>query len=101
MLILSNKTFFQVQKNSIACDWNYFFIKDLMCLFLERGKGREKEKERNINVWLPLERSLLGGLTRPATQACALTGNQTCNPLVCRPAFNPLSYTSQERNYFK
>ena len=31
----------------------------------------------------------------PATQARALTGNQTNNPLLCRPALNPLSYTSQ------
>ena len=41
-------------------------------LFLE-GEGREKQRERNINVWLPLERPLLG--TWPATQACAQTGN--------------------------
>ena len=33
----------------------------------------------------------------PETQACALTGNQTGNPLVCRPALNPLSYTSQAK----
>ena len=33
--------------------------------------------------------------TRPATQACALTGNGTSSPLVRRPAFNPLSHTSQ------
>ena len=38
-------------------------------------------------------RPLLG--TWPATQACALTGNQTGDPLVCRPALQPLSYTSQ------
>ena len=31
----------------------------------------------------------------PATQACALTGNQTCNPLVCRLVLNPLSHASQ------
>ena len=31
------------------------------------------EEERNINVWLPLMRPLLG--TWPATQAHALTGN--------------------------
>ena len=35
-------------------------------LFLERGEG----KERDINVWLPLERPLQG--TWPKTQACAL-----------------------------
>ena len=49
------------------------FFKDFIYLFLERGEGREKERERNINVWLPLARPLLG--TWPATQECALTGN--------------------------
>ena len=64
-----------------------------MYLFLERGEGREKERERNINVWLPLERPLLG--TWPATQARALTGNRTGDPLDLGPALNPLSHTSQ------
>ena len=31
-----------------------FFKKDLIYLFLERGRGKEKEMQRNINVWLPL-----------------------------------------------
>ena len=39
---------------------------------LERGEG-EKERKRNIHVWLPLARPPQG--TWPATQACALTGN--------------------------
>ena len=44
-----------------------------------RQRGREKkERERNINVWSPLECPVLG--TWPATQACALTGNRTGNP---------------------
>ena len=63
----------------------FFFLK----IFLERGE----EKERNINVWLPLVYPLLGA--RPTTQECALTGNWTSNPLVHRPVPNPLSYTSQ------
>ena len=42
-----------------------------------------------MNVWVPVMCPLLG--TRPATQACALTENQTSNPLVRRPALNPLS----------
>ena len=29
---------------------NLFFFKDLTYLFLERGEGREKERQRNINV---------------------------------------------------
>ena len=44
-------------------------------------------------MWLPLAHSQLG--TWPATQACALTGNRTGDPLVCKPALNPLSHTSQ------
>ena len=33
--------------------------------------------------------------TWPATQACALTGNRTSDPLVHRWALSPLSHTSQ------
>ena len=67
------------------------FSKDFIYLFLDRG--REKERERNIHVWLPHTRPLLG--TWPATQACALTGNPTGNLSVPRPALNPLSHASQ------
>ena len=55
--------------------------------------GREKERERKINVWLPLMCSPLR--TWLATQACAVTGNQTGDLLVHRLVLNPLSYTSQ------
>ena len=58
----------------------YSLFKDFIYLFLERGEGRNIEWERNINVWLPLTRPSVG--TRPTTQACALTGNQTGEPLV-------------------
>ena len=68
----------------------FFNFKDFIC-FLERG--REGERERNISVWLPLVCPQLG--LWAATQACALTGNQTSDPLVCRLALNPLSHTSQ------
>ena len=44
-------------------------------------------------MWLSLAHPLLG--TWPRTQAYALTGNQTGDPLVRRPLLNPLSYTSQ------
>ena len=33
---------------------NNHFSKILFIYFLERGEGKEKEKERNISVWLPL-----------------------------------------------
>ena len=74
---------------------NHFFFFLRFYLFLERGEGREKERERNIDVWLPLAHLPLG--TWPTTQACALTGNRTYNPLVRRQALNPLGYTSQDQ----
>ena len=37
--------------------------------FLERGEGREKERERHINVWLPLP--------------CPPLGDLACNPGLC------------------
>ena len=49
------------------------FLK-IIYLFLGRGEGKEKDRERNIDG-LPLTCPPLG--TWPATQACALTGNQT------------------------
>ena len=76
----------------VVCKY-LFFLWFLFYLCLDRGEGREKERKRNINVWLPLMHLQPG--TWPATQACALTGNQTRDPLVHRPSLNPLSYTSQ------
>ena len=49
------------------------FFPDFIYSFLESGEGNEKEREQNINVWLPLELPLLG--TWPVTQACVLTRN--------------------------
>ena len=78
--------------NSVVSFFSFLF-KDFIYLFLERGEGKEKERERNINVWLPLTRPLLGTWSTP--QACALTRNQTLNPLLRRPVLNPLSHTSR------
>ena len=90
--------FFYYKKISIAIDktltqsedwiaiiylcWFSFFLK-IFYLFLERGEGRQKERERHINVWLLLVWSPLG--TLPATQACTLSGNRNGDPLVCSP----------------
>ena len=71
-----------------TCNDSFFKI---FYLFIFRQRGREKERERNINVWLLLAHPPLG--TRPTTQACVLTGNQTGKPLACRPALYPLSHT--------
>ena len=42
------------------CFWN--FLKILCIYFWREGKEREKERERNINVWLPLMRPPPGDL---------------------------------------
>ena len=44
---------------------------DMLTDFREKGREGEREREGNINVWLPLVCPLLG--TWPATEACALT----------------------------
>ena len=69
------------------------FLKNFIYWLLERWERREKKREKNISVWLPLPCPHLG--TWPTTQACALTGNRTRDSLVCRPVLNPLSHTSQ------
>ena len=61
----------------------------VLLFFREKGV-----REGNISVWLPLGYPLLG--TWPTTQACALTGNQTGDPLVRKQALIPPSHTSQE-----
>ena len=69
----------------LAMEWGFFaffFFKDFIYLFPERGEVGEEERERNINVWLPRVHSQLG--TWPATQACALTGNRTGDTLLHR-----------------
>ena len=96
---LSRKKGILSRRMSLLCSfpWTVLNIlilkKYLINLFLERGEGKEKERERNVNVWLSLTFPLLG--TWPTTQACALTGNQTGDPLVHRLVLNPLSHTSQ------
>ena len=81
-----------------SADLFYFFFKHFIYLFLERGQGREKERETNVDVW-EKHRSFASHTpptgTWPVTQACALTGNQTSDILVCRTMLNPLSHTSQ------
>ena len=67
-------------------------------LFIFRKWGREGERERNINVLLPVMYPLPGAW--PSTQACALTGNRTGDPLVCRLALNLLSHTIQGYSLF-
>ena len=71
----------------------FFFNKYFIYLFLEKGEEREKERERKYHCvvasHMPSTRDL------PETQAYALSGNQTSDLLVCKPALSPLSHTSQ------
>ena len=58
-----------------------FFLREgILCLkifnlflFLPKRERWEKDRKRNIRVWLPLAHPLLS--TCPATQACTMTGN--------------------------
>ena len=70
------------------------FKKDFIYLLLEKGKG--KEKERNVRkTYQSASSHTPPNGTWPATQACALTGIRTGNLSVCRPGLNPLSHTHQ------
>ena len=62
-------------------------------LFVFRERGREGERKEEKHQCVIASGPKLG--TCPATQACALTGNQTGDPLILRPLLNPLSYISQ------
>ena len=68
-----------VNKDGVGCVkklYTEYFLR--FYLFIFRERGRKGERERNINVWLPLKHPLLG--TWPATWASALTGNQIRDP---------------------
>ena len=65
-----------------------------MYLFIYRQRGREGEGEgEKCQCLVASHVPPLGSW--PATQECALTGNQTSDSLVHRPMLRPLSYTSQ------
>ena len=79
----------------------YLFMYLFIYLFereREREEERDKEWEKNINVpekyppgayHVPLTKALA------TTEACVLTGNQTGDLPVHRPALSPLSHTNQ------
>ena len=78
-------------------------FKDFIYLSLDRWEGREKERERNINLWKDNSISCLSQAPywgpSPETQACAWLGIEWGNLLVRGPVLNPLRHTPQ--NYFR
>ena len=71
----------------------------ILFIFIFREKGKEGEREEGKHKCVVASQYPLLG-TWPATQACALTGNQTGDPLVPKPVLNPLSRTSQGCMYY-
>ena len=71
----------------------FYFLKNYLFIFRERGKEKERG-ERNNQCVVASHAPHTGNLAS-TTQAYALTRNRTCDPLVCRPALNPLSHISQ------
>ena len=71
----------------------FCFLFFLKILFIFRERGRQREREGNISMWLPL--------------ACPQMGNLACNPGMCpdwetnqqrfgsQASTNPLSHTRQ------
>ena len=78
-----NVNFLQIIAGKIA-SISFSFLKDFIYLFLEKGEGREREREtlmgerashQLLPVWAPAG--------RPAHQACAPTRNRTGDLSLC------------------
>ena len=74
----------------------FFFRKRFYVFIFREENGRRKRGRETSMCGCPFCAPCAPLLqTWPASQACALAGNQTGDPLVCRPVLNPLSHTSQ------
>ena len=89
-------SFFSQSTSLVSSSLYISFLKDSI-YFGRQGKDRRNRREtlmcERIIDRLTLTRPQPG--IWPATQACALTGNQTGDLLVCGTMPNPLSHTSQ------
>ena len=70
----------------------FFFFLDFIYLFLERAEGKEKEGEKH-QCMVASHMSFAGDLA--CKPGMCLDWESNSDPLVCKPALNPLSYTSQ------
>ena len=75
------------------CHWNFIiYFLNIYYLFIFRtGEGREKEGEKHQCVVVTCMLPTGDPAHKPGM--CPM-GNQTGDPLVCRPAINPLSHNS-------
>ena len=81
---------------SYAFSFLFFLFKKIFYLFIFRERRREGEREGEKHqcvVASPVPST--GGPTWPATQACALTGKRTGDPLVFGLVLHPLNHASQ------
>ena len=89
---------FDALPSECVCVWRTCFLKkDFIYLFLERAEGREKDRERNINVWLPLGMPTKDLDCNP--DMCR-DWNGTSNPLVHRSALSPVSHQPGQTSLF-
>ena len=76
----------------------FFFLFLRFYLFIFRERGREGEKERNINVWLPLMWPPLGTWRSNPSMCPDWESNR--QPFGLQPALNPLTYARQGGFFF-
>ena len=70
---------------------SFIFLRFYLLVFRKRGREGKREGEKHhcvVAVHAPPARDL-------ACNPGALTGNWTSDPLIHRPALNPLSHTNQ------
>ena len=94
-LIISNTCSWGKKNPLSRLEIEYSLFLRFFCLFIYIWEGRE----RNIMCGC-LSCAPYWGPGLHATQACALTGDQTSDPLVLRLVLNPLSHTSQGKGIF-
>ena len=92
-LVLGQTTKWFLISCSPVCMSLFYFLK-ILFIFIFRERVREGEREVEIHQCVVASHMPLLG-TWPATQACALTGNWTSDPVVLRPALDPLSHTGE------
>ena len=73
----------------------FFFFLRFYLFFRERGMEGDRKGEKHLCKRCWLVASCLLHTPDRGPGPCALTGSHTCDLLVCWPALNPLSHTSQ------